>query len=83
MKWDILGMNDVRLMGQGIIMTDIKNTFYYSGDNTTAQQEVGILLTTQVNQHVKGFLPVTAWTMPIKKRTIVRCQAGSDIPAFH
>lgn len=65
MKWDVLGMSEVRWKGEGHISTTNGNRFYYSGGDQ-AQNGVGILISKNLTQYIKSFLPVNDRIVLIK-----------------
>ena len=65
MGWDILGMSEVRWTGEGSTHTEDGSQFFYSGGDI-ARHGVGILVTTTITQHVKGFFPVSDRVLLLK-----------------
>ncbi|CAG9839359.1 unnamed protein product [Diabrotica balteata] len=59
-KWNILGMCEVRWKGEGYVNTVNGNRFYYAGKDDVAQSGIGVLVTASMKQHTKSFLPVSA-----------------------
>lgn len=65
MKWDILGMSEVRWKGEGVIDTSNGNKLFYSGGDLT-QHGVAILVAEENKNMVKSFLPISERIMLIK-----------------
>lgn len=61
-KWDVIGLSEVRRKGEALITLPSGNTLFYKGHDTDCQRGVGFLLNRRLAPYASGFKELmTGW----------------------